>query len=119
MSTVVALLARRHMEGFTRKLEQYFTRYNGQIDYSYAETSEKSNRCKGGSFDEKSVNVSPILNSNRLKCYITHCGVAGWCYRCSVWRSAYVLFNERTLRQNFKVHNMMCTFMDKYLFPNH
>ena len=27
--------------------------------------------------------------------------------------SAYVLFNERTLRRNFKVHNMMCMFIDK------
>ena len=37
-------------------------------------------------------------------------------------RGAYeldVLFNERTLRRNFKVHNMMCMFMDKYLFPYH
>ena len=40
-------------------------------------------------------------------------------WRCTVWWSAYVLFNERTRRSDFKIHNVMCVFMDKYFLPDY
>ena len=61
-------------------------------------------------------NCFSILNSNQLKCCIMHCGDADWCHRCAIWWSAYILFNERTSRLNFKIHNVLCVFMDKYFF---
>ena len=51
--------------------------------------------------------ISPILNSNWLKCSITQCGDARCCHRCAVW---WPLFIERILRQDFKIHNVMCVF---------
>jgi len=59
-----------------------------------------------------SDDVSSILNSNFLKCCILHCGYADWCHRYAIWWSAYILFNEWTFWQDFKIHNMMCVFMD-------
>ena len=40
-----------------------------------------------------------------------------WCHRCTIWWSACLLFNEKTFRQDFKIHNVMCIFMDKHFSP--
>ena len=57
-------------------------------------------------------NVSPIFNSNWLMCCITCCGDVGWCYWCAVWWYVHILFNERTLGQDFKIYIVMWISLD-------
>ena len=59
-------------------------------------------------------NVSPILNSNRLKFCIMHCGNADWCYGLVI---CIHTFNVKTFRWDFKIYNVMCVFMNFEVLP--